>query len=107
MAKIKIPIKTRRRIAGITSWALSTLALIVVFFEFFLTTHGDWDDVNIGAVFAAPLFAGVSLVFAIINIVSNRSKSKEVFVSLAAVALSAIFFCYVMLYTSVVLLAKK
>jgi len=100
MAKTKIAIKKRRQILRDLSISFSILSLILVFFELLLTLRDDWDDLNMGAVFVAPLFASVGMMLAILNIVRCRAKSKEIIFALAMVAVSALFFCFVMVSTS-------
>lgn len=100
MAKIKISIQKRRQILRDLSISFSVLAFILVFFEFCLALRDDWDDLNMGAVFVAPLFAAVGMMLAILNIVRCRAKTREIIGALAMVALSALFFCFVMLSTS-------
>ena len=107
MAKTKIPIRKVRRIFRTISLGLSILTFLLVFFELSLTTHGGWDDLNYGLIFIAPLIASVALIAAIINIVRYRAKSHEIIPALSMVGASALFFCYVMLYTSTVLLARS
>ena len=98
--KTKIPIKKTRLVLRVVSLSLSLLAFLVVFFELTVIIHGGWADVSHSAVFIAPLFASVGMLAAVINIVKYRSKGKELVPALAMVVMSALFFCYVMLYTS-------
>ena len=98
--KTKIPIKKTRLVLRVVSLSLSLLAFLVVFFELTVIMHGGWADVSHSAVFIAPLFASVGLLAAVINIVKYRSKGKELVPALAMVVMTALFFCYVMLYTS-------
>lgn len=98
--KTKIPIKKTRLILRVASLSLSLLAFLVVFFEMTVIMHGGWADVSHSAVFIAPLFASVGMLAAVINIVKYRSKGKELVPALAMVVMTALFFCYVMLYTS-------
>ena len=76
------------------------MSSILVLFEFFLVLRGNWDDINMGAVFVAPLFAAIGMMLAILNIVRCHAKTKEIVWALAMVALSALFFCFVMLRIS-------
>ncbi len=101
MAKTKISIKKRRQILRDLSIFFTALSSILVFFELCLALRGNWDDLNMGAVFVAPLFAAIGMMLAILNIVRCRARSKEIIWALAMVALSALFFCFVMLYTSI------
>lgn len=101
MAKTKISIKKRRQILRDLSIAFGVLSFILVFFESLLALRDDWDDLNMGAVFVAPLFASVGMMLAILNIVRCHTKSKEIIWALIMVALSALFFCFVMVSTSV------
>ena len=98
--KTKIPIKKTRLILRVASLSLSLLAFLVVFFEMTVIMHGGWADVSHSAVFIAPLFASVGMLAAVVNIVKYRSKGKELVPALAMVVTTALFFCYVMLYTS-------
>ena len=98
--KTKIPIKKTRLVLRVVSLSLSLLAFLVVFFELTVIAHGGWADVSHSAVFIAPLFASVGMLAAVINIVKYRSKGKELVPALAMVVMTALFFCYVMLYTS-------
>ena len=98
--KTKIPIKKTRLILRVASLSLSLLAFLVVFFEMTVIMHGGWADVSHSAVFIAPLFAAVGMLAAVVNIVKYRSKGKELVPALAMVVMTALFFCYVMLYTS-------
>ena len=98
--KTKIPIKKTRLILRVASLSLSLLAFLVVFFEMPVIMHGGWADVSHSAVFIAPLFASVGMLAAVVNIVKYRSKGKELVPALAMVVMTALFFCYVMLYTS-------
>jgi hypothetical protein len=98
--KTKIPIKKTRLILRVASLSLSLLAFLVVFFEMTVIIHGGWADVSHSAVFIAPLFASVGMLAAVVNIVKYRSKGKELVPALAMVVMTALFFCYVMLYTS-------
>ena len=98
--KTKIPIKKTRLILRVASLSLSLLAFLVVFFEMTVIMHGGWADVSHSAVFIAPLFASVGMLAALVNIVKYRSKGKELVPALAMVVMTALFFCYVMLYTS-------
>ncbi len=98
--KTKIPIKKTRLILRVASLSLSLLAFLVVFFEMTVIMHGGWADVSHSAVFIAPLFASVGMLAAVVNIVKYRSKGKELVPALAMVVMTALFFCYVMLYTS-------
>ncbi len=98
--KTKIPIKTKRLTMRIISLSLTVLAFLVVFFELTVIIHGGWADVSHSAVFIAPLFAAVAMLAAVINIVKFRSSGKELVPALAMVVVTALFFCYVMLYTS-------
>ena len=98
--KTKIPIKKTRLILRVISLALTLLAFSGVFFEVTVIAHGGWADVSHSAVFVAPLFASVAMLAAVINIVKFRSKGKELIPALAMVIITALFFCYVMLYTS-------
>ena len=100
MAKTKISIKKRRQVLRDLSIFFSVLSSVLVVFEFFLAIRDDWDDLNMGAVFVAPLFAAVAMILAILNIVHCRARSKEIIWALAMVALSAIFFCFVMVRMS-------
>ena len=98
--KTKIPIKKTRLILRVASLSLSLLAFLVVFFEMTVIMHGGWADVSHSAVFIAPLLASVGMLAAVVNIVKYRSKGKELVPALAMVVMTALFFCYVMLYTS-------
>lgn len=100
MAKTKITLKKRRQILRDLSIFFSVLSSVLVIFEFFLAIHDNWDDLNMGAVFVAPLFAAVAMMLAILNIVHCRTRSKEIIWALAMVALSALFFCFVMVRMS-------
>ena len=100
MAKTKITLKKRRQILRDLSIFFSVLSSVLVIFEFFLAIHDNWDDLNMGAVFVAPLFAAVAMMLAILNIVRCRTRSKEIIWALAMVALSALFFCFVMVRMS-------
>lgn len=100
MAKTKITIKKRRQILRDFSILFTALSSILVIFEFFLAIRDDWDDLNMGAVFVAPLFAAIGMMLAILNIVRCRARTKEIVWALAMVALSALFFCFVMLRIS-------
>lgn len=100
MAKTKITIKKRRQILRDLSIVFSVMSSILVLFEFFLVLRGNWDDINMGAVFVAPLFAAIGMMLAILNIVRCHAKTKEIVWALAMVALSALFFCFVMLRIS-------
>ena len=106
MAKTKIPIRKKRLVLKTLSLSLSLLAFLLVFFELALTMHGGWDDVNFGIVFITPLISAVAMLFAIVNSVKFRSKSREIIPALSMVAVSALFFCYVMIYTSTIFLAR-
>ena len=106
MAKTKIPIRKKRLIMKIISLALSLFAFLLVFFELSLTMHGGWDDVNFSIVFVTPLISAVAMVFAVINEVKFRSKTHEIIPALSMVAISALFFCYVMIYTSTSFLTR-
>ena len=106
MAKTKIPIKKKRLFLRSISLGLSLLSFLTVFFELTLTTHGGWDDLNYGIIFATPLIAAVAMIAAVINIAKYRAKSLEIVPALSMVGISAMFFCYVMLYTSTTLLAN-
>lgn len=101
-----MPIRKKRTIFKAVSSSLSLLAFLMVLFELSLTMHGGWDDVNFGVVFIAPLIAAVAMLFAIVNAVKFRSKSYEIVPALAMVAVSALFFCYVMVYASATFLAR-
>jgi len=107
MAKTKTPIRKKRAILKTISLAFSILAFLLVFFELALTMHGGWDDVNFGIIFICPFLAAVGLLVAIYNSVKMRSKSHEIIPALAMVGISALFFCYVMIYTLTVVLAKS
>ena len=100
MSKTKITIKKRRQILRDLSIVFSVMSSILVLFEFFLVLRGNWDDINMGAVFVAPLFAAIGMMLAILNIVRCHAKTKEIVWALAMVALSALFFCFVMLRIS-------
>ena len=105
MAKTKISIREKRKYTFCLSIVFSCLAFILVFFEFTLLFHGGWDDVNYTAVFAAPLVSSIAMLLAIINIVKFRAKSHEIVFALSMVAVSALFFCCVMLFTSTAYIA--
>ncbi|MCQ2571227.1 MAG: hypothetical protein MJ154_03200 [Candidatus Saccharibacteria bacterium] len=107
MTKIKISIRKKRFILKVLSLCLSTVAFLLVFFESTLTLHGGWDDINYDIIFTCPLIAAISMIFAIINNVKFRSKSYEIVPALSMVAISALFFCYVMVYTTTSLLASS
>ena len=98
--KTKIPIKQKRLFLRVISLSLTILAFLVVFFEFTVIVHGGWADVSHSAVFIAPLFASIGMLAAVINIVKFRSRGRELVPALSMVVLTALFFCYVMLYTS-------
>ena len=98
--KTKIPIKQKRLFLRVISLSLTILAFLVVFFEITVILHGGWADVSHSAVFIAPLFASIGMLAAVINIVKFRSRGKELVPALSMVVLTALFFCYVMLYTS-------
>lgn len=101
MAKTKRTVKKQREKFRLLSLCIGFLAFLLVFFEFVLTMHGGWDDLSYRVIFAAPLVAAVSLIFAIINIVKYRAKGYEIIPPLSMVAVSSLFFCYVMVYVSV------
>jgi hypothetical protein len=106
MAKTKIGIRKKRQIAYIVSLFLSMLAFLLVFFELSLTIHGGWDDINYTIIFATPLISALAMIFAIVNITKFRAKSAGLIPALSMVMISALFFCYVMVYTSTALLAR-
>ena len=106
MAKTKISIRKKREFLRIMSVGFSALAFLLIFFELVVALHGGWDDLNYTAIFVAPIAALLSLIAALLNIVKFRAKGREVAPTLAAVALSALFFCFVMVYTSAVTLAR-
>ena len=107
MAKTKTPIRKKRAIMKTISLFLSIIAFLLVFFELSLTMHGGWDDVNFGIIFVCPLIAAIAMLVAIINNVKFRAKSHEIVPALTMVGLSALFFCYVMIYTSTTVLARS
>lgn len=88
------------------SLGCSLVAFILVFFELSLIMHGDWDDVNYTVVFAAPLISAAGMLFAIFDIVKFRAKTHELVTALTMVAISALFFCYAMVYASSIYLAR-
>jgi hypothetical protein len=100
MAKTKISIKKKRAITRLLSYFLSAIAFLLIFFELILTVHGNWDDLNYTMIFAAPAVAASSMIVAVVNIVKYRAHSSGLVPALSMVAVSALFFCYVMLYTS-------
>ena len=106
MAKTKISIKEKRRIIRAFSLGCSLVAFILMFFELSLIFHGDLDDVNYTMVFATPLISATGMLFAIVNIIKFRARTHELVASLSMVAISALFFCYAMLYASTVYLAS-
>ena len=106
MAKTKINIREKRHIVHVITICLAAVAFISVFFELSLLFHGGWDDVNYTIVFATPLVAAAAMLFAILNVVKFRSKPRDLIVSLSMVAISSLFFCFVMVYTSTVYLAN-
>lgn len=107
MAKTKISLKEKRRFVRAFSLGCSLVAFMLVFFELSLMMHGDWDDVNYTGVFVAPLIAAAGMLFAIFNIVKYRAKTHELVAALSIVAISALFFCYAMVYTSSIYLASR
>lgn len=107
MAKTKIPIRKKRYILKAVSLTLSSAAFLLVFFELSLTMHGGWDDVNYDIIFVCPFIAAMAMIFAIINHVKFRSKGHEIVPAVTMVGISALFFCYVMVYTTTTLLAKS
>lgn len=106
MAKTKISIREKRHITHVITLCLIAVAFISVFFELSLLFHGGWDDVNYTIVFATPLIAAAAMLLAILNLVKFRSKPRDLVISLSMVALSSLFFCFVMVYTSTVYLAN-
>jgi hypothetical protein len=107
MAKTKITMKKKRSVLRRISIGLSILSFLMVFFELALTMHGGWDDVSFRIVFITPLIAALAMIAAILNIVKFHAKSHEIIPALSMVAISALFFCYVMVYTSTVMLAQS
>ena len=99
--------KKRREFFRFASLGLSLIAFLLVFFEFMLTTHGGWDDINMTIIFLTPLVAAIAMIIAIVNIVKNRARSHEIISALSVVVISSLFFCYVMVYSSTVLLASS
>ncbi len=88
--------KKRREHLRATSLLVSLLAFLMVFFEFMLTTHGGWDDLNYSIIFVTPFVAAVAMMLAVVNIVKNHARSHEIVPALSIVAISSMFFCYVM-----------
>lgn len=107
MAKTKISIREKRHIVHVFTLSLTAVAFISVFFELSLLFHGGWDDVNYTIVSATPLIATAALLLSIMNVVKYRSKSRDLVASLSMVAVSSLFFCFVMVYTSTVYLANS
>ena len=107
MAKIKMKIRKKRAILKTISLALSLLAFLLVFFELSLTTHGGWDDVNFGIIFICPLIAAIAMLVAIVNNVKLHAKSHEIIPALSMVGVSALFFCYVMICLSSIVLKNS
>jgi ABC-type Fe3+-siderophore transport system permease subunit len=107
MAKTKTPIKKKRFLLRTISLGLSALAFLLVFFELVLTMHGGWDDLSYRVIFVAPFVSAVAMVVAVINIAKNRAKSHEIIPALSMVAISTLFFCYVMVYMSTAMLARS
>ena len=89
------------------SLLLSVLSFLLVFFELNLTFHGGWDDLNFKVIFVTPLVAAVALIAAVVNVAKFRAKSRIIIPALSMVAISALFFCYVMITTSVTMLARS
>ena len=106
MAKTKMKIRKKRAIFRTLSIFFTILAFLFVFFELSLITHGSWDDVKFSIIFVSPLLAALALLFAIINNVKFHAKSHEIIAALSIVGISALFFCYVMLYASSTVLAR-
>ena len=101
MAKTKMKIRKKRAILRTFSLFLSLLTFLLVFFELSLTTHGGWDDINFGIIFCCPFVA------AVVNNVKFHSKSHEIIPALSMVGASALFFCYVMVCMSTIVLASS
>ena len=107
MAKTKMKIREKRAILKTISLFFSLLSFLLVFFELSLTTHGGWDDVNFGIIFVCPLIAAVAMLLAIINNVKFHAKSHEIIPALSMVGASALFFCYVMVCISTIVLTSS
>ena len=107
MAKTKMKIRKKRAILRTISLSLSILTFLLVIFELSLTTHGGWDDLNFSIIFSCPLIAAVAMLIAIINNVKLHAKSHEVVAALSMVGISALFFCYVMVSMSSIVLASS
>jgi hypothetical protein len=107
MAKTKMKIRKKRAILKTFSLGLSLLVFLLVFFELSLTTHGGWDDINFGIIFACPFIAAVAMLFAIVNHVKFHSKTHEIIPALSMVGVSALFFCYVMVCMTTIVLTNS
>ncbi len=107
MAKTKMKIRKKRAILRTFSLFLSLLTFLLVFFELSLTTHGGWDDINFGIIFSCPFVAAVAMLLAVVNNVKFHSKSHEIIPALSMVGASALFFCYVMVCMSTIVLASS
>lgn len=107
MAKTKMKIRKKRAILKTFSLGLSLLVFLLVFFELSLTTHGGWDDVNFGIIFICPFIAAVAMLLAIVNHVKFHSKTREIIPALSMVGVSALFFCYVMVCMSTIVLTNS
>ncbi len=105
--KKKKTIREKRQLLCGISLTLSFLAFLFLLFEFSLTTHGGWDDMNYGLVSCIPLIAAASMFVAIVNIVKYRTQTKEIAPAIMMVTLSSFFYCYVMIYTTTVVLANS
>lgn len=106
MAKTKISIRKKRRILHIASISLCVLSFLFVLFESVVAFHGGWDDLNYDVICVTPIVALVSLVIALFNEIKYHAKGREIGATLTAVALSSLFFCFMMVYTSAVTLAR-
>lgn len=107
MAKTKMKLRKKRAILKTISLFFSLLSFLLVFFELSLTTHGGWDDVNFSIIFVCPFIAAIAMLLAIVNSVKFHAKSHEIIPALSMVGVSALFFCYVMVCMSSIVLTSS
>ena len=86
--------------------ACVSISFAWLFFFMMLVMNGGWDDIEILAVLGAPIFALAGLIVAGIRIYHLKVKNMVAIAPLMALGCSALFFCYVAVAESIMIMSN-
>ncbi|MDO4220136.1 MAG: hypothetical protein Q4D22_02810 [Candidatus Saccharibacteria bacterium] len=108
MPKKKINKKNKELLRALRALNIAFVSISFAWLLFFvmLAMNGSWDDINVLALLGAPVFALLALVVAGIRIYRHEVQNTVAIAPLAALGCSALFFCYVAVNESLMMMSN-